>query len=156
MKLENQDPVIQEIWRLAEALLQHEQMELVDVQFRRESTGWVLRLLIDKPGGVLLDDCSFISRQLSDLLDVKNIIHHPYNLEVSSPGLNRPLRKEADFKRHIGERVTIKTSCLIDNRRTFKGKLAGYGDGTVCVEVEGKEYILSVDVIEKAHLDIPL
>ena len=104
----------------------------------------------------MLDDCSFISRQLSDLLDVKNIIHHPYNLEVSSPGLNRPLRKEADFKRHIGERVTIKTSCLIDNRRTFKGKLAGYGDGTVCVEVEGKEYILSVDVIEKAHLDIPL
>jgi ribosome maturation factor RimP len=156
MKLENQDPVIQEIWRLAEALLQHEQMELVDVQFRRESTGWVLRLLIDKTGGVLLDDCSFISRQLSDLLDVKNIIHHPYNLEVSSPGLNRPLRKEADFKRHIGERVTIKTSYLIDNRRTFKGKLAGYGDGNVCVEVEGKEYILSVDVIEKANLDIPL
>ncbi len=156
MKLENQDPVIQEIQRLAEALLQHEQMELVDVQFRRESTGWVLRLLIDKTGGVLLDDCSAISRQMSDLLDVKNIIHHPYNLEVSSPGLNRPLRKEADFKRHIGERVTIKTSCLIDNRKTFKGKLAGYKDGDVCVAVEGKEYTISVDVIEKAHLDIPL
>jgi ribosome maturation factor RimP len=156
MKLENQDPVIQEIQRLAEALLQHEQMELVDVQFRRESTGWVLRILIDKTGGVLLDDCSAISRQMSDLLDVKNIIHHPYNLEVSSPGLNRPLRKEADFKRHIGERVTIKTSCLIDNRKTFKGKLAGYRDGVVGVAVEGKEYSISVDDIEKANLDIPL
>jgi len=156
MKIENQDPVIQEIRQLAEALLQHEQMELVDVQFRRESTGWVLRLLIDKPGGVMLDDCSFISRQLSDLLDVKNIIHHPYNLEVSSPGVNRPLKKESDYKRHIGECVTIKTRCLIDNRRIFKGKLAGFRDGDVCVVVEGKDYSISVDVIEKANLDIPL
>jgi ribosome maturation factor RimP len=156
MKLEHQDPVTLEIQRLAEALLQQEQMELVDVQFRRESTGWVLRLLIDKPGGVMLDDCSAISRQLSDLLDVKDIIHHPYNLEVSSPGVNRPLKKEADFKRHIGERVAIKTSCLIDNRKTFKGILAGYRDGNVCVEVEGKEYTFAVDDIEKANLDIPL
>jgi ribosome maturation factor RimP len=156
MKPENQDPVIQEIWQLAEALLQHEQMELVDVQFRRESTGWVLRLLIDKPGGVMLDDCSFISRQLSDLLDVKNIIHHPYNLEVSSPGVNRPLKRESDYKRHIGDCVTIKTRCLIDNRKTFKGTLAGFRDGAVCVNVEGKDYSIPVDVIEKAHLDIPL
>jgi ribosome maturation factor RimP len=87
---------------------------------------------------------------------VKNIIHHPYNLEVSSPGVNRPLRKEADFRRYVGECVTIKTLCLIDNRKTFKGKLAAFRDGEVCVEVEGKEYSISVADIEKANLDIPL
>jgi len=156
MKVENQDPVIKEISHLLEALLAHEQMELVDLQFRRESMGWVLRVLIDKPDGVTIDDCSTISRQVSDLLDVKDIINHPYNLEVSSPGVRRPLKKESDYKRHIGEHVTIKTSCLIDNRKTFKGKLTGYQDGAVTVAVEGKEYTISSHVIEKANVDSPL
>ena len=156
MKIENQDSVIQEISHLVETLLKHEQMELVEVQFRRESLGWVLRVLIDKSDGVTVDDCSTISRQVSDLLDVKDIIHHPYTLEVSSPGVRRPLKKEADYKRYIGECVTIKTSCLIDNRKTFKGKLTGYQHDTVLVEVEGKEYTIPCGVIEKANLDIPL
>ena len=156
MKIENQDSVIQEISHLVETLLKHEQMELVEVQFRRESLGWVLRVLIDKSDGVTVDDCSTISRQVSDLLDVKDIIHHPYTLEVSSPGVRRPLKKESDYKRHIGECVTIKTSCLIDNRKTFKGKLTGYQQDTVLVEVEGKEYTIPCGVIEKANLDIPL
>jgi len=156
MKIENQDAVIQEISHLVETLLKHEQMELVEVQFRRESLGWVLRVLIDKSDGVTIDDCSTISRQVSDLLDVKDIIHHPYTLEVSSPGVRRPLKKESDYKRYIGECVTIKTSCLIDNRKTFKGKLTGYQHDTVLVEVEGKEYTIPCGVIEKANLDIPL
>jgi len=156
MKIENQDAVIQEISHLVETLLKHEQMELVEVQFRRESLGWVLRVLIDKSDGVTVDDCSTISRQVSDLLDVKDIIHHPYTLEVSSPGVRRPLKKESDYKRYIGECVTIKTSCLIDNRKTFKGKLTGYQQDTVLVEVEGKEYTIPCGVIEKANLDIPL
>ena len=156
MKIENQDAVIQEISHLVETLLKHEQMELVEVQFRRESLGWVLRVLIDKSDGVTIDDCSTISRQVSDLLDVKDIIHHPYTLEVSSPGVRRPLKKESDYKRYIGECVTIKTSCLIDNRKTFKGKLTGYQQDTVLVEVEGKEYTIPCGVIEKANLDIPL
>jgi len=155
MKIENQDSVILEISHLVETLLKHEQMELVEVQFRRESLGWVLRVLIDKSDGVTVDDCSTISRQVSDLLDVKDIIHHPYTLEVSSPGVRRPLKKESDYKRYIGECVTIKTSCLIDNRKTFKGKLTGYQQDTVLVEVEGKEYTIPCGVIEKANLDIP-
>jgi len=156
MKLENQDSLIKEISHLVEGLLNHEQMELVDLQFRRESLGWVLRVLIDRPGGVTIDDCSTISRQVSDLLDVKDLIHHPYTLEVSSPGIRRPLKKEADYKRHIGESVTIKTSCLIDNRKTFSGKLIGYQQDTVILEVEGKEYTIHCGVIEKANLNFPL
>lgn len=156
MKLENQDSRIKEISHLLEDILNHEQMELVEVQFRRESLGWVLRVLIDKPGGVTIDDCSTISRQVSDLLDVKDLIHHPYTLEVSSPGVRRPLKNEADYKRHIGESVTIKTSCLLDNRKTFRGKLTAYRQDTVILEVEGKEYTIPCEVIEKAHLDFPL
>ena len=154
MKHEDHD-LIKEISRLAEDLLRHEQMELVDVQYRRESPGWVLRVLIDKPGAVTIDDCSTISRELSDLLDVKDLIHHPYTLEVSSPGIRRPLKKETDYLRHLGESVTIKTSCMIYNRKTFRGKLIDYRQDTAIMEVEGRQYTIPCGVIEKAHLDFP-
>jgi ribosome maturation factor RimP len=150
---DDQGALIQEISQLSEAILNSEGMELVDVTFRRESQGWVLRILIDKPSGVTINDCGSISYQVSDLLDVKNIIHYPYHLEVSSPGLNRPLKREADFKQFIGERIVLKTSCLIDNRKTFKGRLTGYQDGMVHMDVEGNAVTIPYAMIERAHIE---
>ena len=151
--LDSQDALLNEISHLAETILQSEGMELVDVTFRREAQGWVLRVLIDKPGGVVIDDCGFISRQLSDLLDVKDILHYPYHLEVSSPGINRPLKREADFSRFDGERIVLKTSALIDDRKTFKGKLTGFQDGRVCMDVDGNPIAIPYNLVEKANLE---
>lgn len=148
----NADPLIQEISRLAEEILTSEKMELVDITFRREAPGWVLRILIDKPGGVSIDDCTFISRQLGDVLDVKDLIHYPYHLEVSSPGLNRPLKKEADFKRFIGEYVVIKTAAPIDGKKTFKGKLSAFQDNIVHLIVESNQITIPYAMIEKANI----
>jgi ribosome maturation factor RimP len=150
-----QDPVLTQVSSLVDGILRSEGMELVDVLFRREPLGWILRIFIDKPGGVTIADCSAISQQASDLLDVKDIIHHPYRLEVSSPGINRPLKKETDFERFIGEYITVKTTCLIENRKTFRGKLTGYHDGSVCMEVEGKQLTIPYGMIEKANVDFP-
>jgi ribosome maturation factor RimP len=150
---DSQDALLKEISHLAETILDSEGMELVDVTFRREAQGWVLRVLIDKPGGVVIDDCGYISHQLSDLLDVKDILHYPYHLEVSSPGINRPLKREADFRRFIGERIVLKTAALIDNRKTFKGKLTGYQDGMVYMDDEGSPVAIPYNLVEKANLE---
>ena len=150
---DSQDALLKEISHLAETILDSEGMELVDVTFRREAQGWVLRVLIDKPGGVVIDDCSFISHQLSDLLDVKDILHYPYHLEVSSPGINRPLKREADFRRFTGERIVLKTAVLINDRKTFKGKLTGYLEGMVYMDVDGSPVAIPYNAIEKANLE---
>jgi ribosome maturation factor RimP len=147
------DPVVTVVSSLAEDILRSEGMELVDVQFRRESHGLMLRIFIDKPGGVTIDDCSSISQQLGDVLDVKDVIHYPYRMEVSSPGLTRPLKKEKDFERFIGEYIALKTKCLIENRKTFRGMLVGYCDGAVRMEVENKQYTIPFEMIENAHLE---
>jgi ribosome maturation factor RimP len=90
---------------------------------------------------------------LGDVLDVKDILHYPYHLEVSSPGVNRPLKREADFIRFAGECIVLKTSAPIDNRKTFKGKLTGFQDGTVCMNVDGSPVAIPYNLIEKANLE---
>jgi len=85
-------------------------LELVQVQYRREDHGWVLRILVDRPGGVSVDECGEFSREVSDLLDVEDLIDNSYNLEVSSPGLDRPLIKPEDFERFAGREITLKTT----------------------------------------------
>ena len=92
---------------LAETLLQEEKMELADMELLREGGGWVLRLFIDKTGGITLDDCASVSRQFGDQLEVEDLIPFRYTLEVSSPGLDRPLKKDRDFLRHIGNQIQV-------------------------------------------------
>jgi len=147
------DEMLSEVKNLIEDIVEREGIELVDVVFRREPNGWVLRVFIDKPGGVSLDDCRFVSRQLSDILDVKDIIPHAYRLELTSPGVNRPLVKKSHFMGVIGGQVKIKTRSPIENRRNFKGTLIDYKEGSVCLEVDGKEHIIPHDNIEKANLE---
>ena len=114
---------------------EHE-FELVDVEYVKEGGTWYLRAYIDKPGGITIDDCEAVSRRLSDILDEKDYIEDAYILEVSSPGLGRPLRKEKDFKRSLGEEVELRTYRMIEKRKEFTGILRSYDEKTVTIEEE--------------------
>ncbi len=110
--------------------------ELVDVEYVKEGGTWYLRAYIDKPGGISIDDCEAVSRRLSDILDEKDYIEDSYIMEVSSPGLGRPLKKEKDFARSVGKEVEIRTYCMIDRQKEFAGILKGYDADTVTVILE--------------------
>lgn len=110
--------------------------ELVDVEYVKEGSTWYLRAYIDKPGGIDINDCEKVSRRLSDLLDEKDYIEDAYILEVSSPGLGRPLKKEKNFKRSMGEEVEIRTYRMIDKQKEFTGVLTGYDADTVTIAME--------------------
>jgi ribosome maturation factor RimP len=138
----------------AAEVLEPQGVELVDVGYRREGGQWVLRLYIDRPGGVTLDDCAKVSRQVGDLLEVSDSIDHAYTLEVSSPGLDRPLKKESDFARYQGREVRIKTYSPLFGRKNFRGKLLGLREGRVEVEVEGQTFAIPREAISKANLDV--
>ena len=116
--------------------------ELVDVEYVREGGSWYLRAYIDKPGGINVDDCETVSRELSDILDEKDFIDEAYILEVSSPGLGRPLKKEKDFKRILGEEVEIRTYRMVDKKKEYTGILKAYDKDTVTNGMEdGREMI---------------
>ncbi len=142
---------------IASPILQSENLELVDVEYRREARGWVLRLYIDREGGVTLDDCARASEEIGRLLDVEDFITNPYTLEVSSPGLNRVLKKESDFMTFRGRLVHVKTYAPIGNRRRFKGKLLGLSEnGEVEIEVEEGVFHIPLSNIAKANLEVVL
>ena len=146
--------VVERVKLIAIPLFTELGLELVDVEFRREANGWVLRLYLDKPGGVVLGDCQRVSEELSDLLDIEDLIDHPYTLEVSSPGLNRPLRLESDFLRFVGQRARISTSAAIVGQRRFLGVLRGYEEGRVLLEREdGTIALIPYALIVKSRLD---
>ena len=134
-------------------ILGDEGLELVDVEFQREKQGWVLRVYIDKPGGVTLDDCTDISYQLSAVLDVEDLIDTSYTLEVSSPGLTRPLKELNDYERYKGQLVKIKTYKPIDGKKVFRGKLIGLENKIVKIENEKGEHEIPFENIAKANLN---
>lgn len=129
-------------------------LELVDVEFVKEGASWYLRVYIDKPGGVEVDDCQAVSGQVSDLLDQHDPISQAYYLEVSSPGLDRPLKKDKDFQRYAGELVKLNTYAPLDGKKSFTGKLIGLQDDGIHVEVSGKELIFSKDKVSSVRLEI--
>lgn len=113
--------------------------ELVDVEYVKEGSNWYLRAYIDKPGGIAVDDCEVVSRAFSEILDREDYIEDTYIFEVSSPGLGRPLKKEKDFKRSLGEEVEIRTYRAIDRQKEFTGILKSYDKDTVTIEYEDGE-----------------
>lgn len=148
--------IIRKVEELVRPLLEMEGLELVDVEFRRERPGWVLRLYIDRQGGVNLGDCVRVSRELGELLDVEDFIPCSYHLEVSSPGINRPLKKREDFEKFKGEWVKVKLSEPIEGRRNLRGRILGWeGDGFLVV-VEDKVYHIPMRKVVKANLDPPI
>ncbi|HJA71043.1 MAG TPA: ribosome maturation factor RimP [Candidatus Lachnoclostridium stercoravium] len=113
--------------------------ELVDVEYVKEAGTWYLRAYIDKEGGISVDDCEVVSRRLSDWLDKEDFIEESYILEVSSPGLGRPLKKEKDFVRSLGKDVEIRLYRAKDKRKEFTGALKAFDRDTVTIEEDGKE-----------------
>ncbi|MFZ5564024.1 MAG: ribosome maturation factor RimP [Thermodesulfobacteriota bacterium] len=149
------NPVVARVWELVEPVCASEAMELVFVEFQRESTGRVLRLYLDGPEGgrgVTLEDCAGISRQVNGLLDVYLPELENYSLEVSSAGLDRPLAKEADFNRFAGSGVRVRTAAPVSGRKNFKGTLLGVSGGNVRLMVDGKEFVIPYGEITKAKL----
>lgn len=117
-------------------MMEEHHFELVDVEFVREAGTWYLRAYIDKPGGITIDDCELISRALSDRLDEEDFIKETYILEVSSPGLGRPLKKDKDFARSLGESVEVKLFRAVDKQKEFTGVLKAWDKETVTLEFE--------------------
>ncbi|HEY0095435.1 MAG TPA: ribosome maturation factor RimP, partial [Archangium sp.] len=142
---------------LLEPIVAGEGLELLEVEFLREREGWILRLFIDKPGGrVGLDECSQVSRAVDTVLDVEDIVPHEYNLEVSSPGVNRPLKKPAHFERVKGQKVKVKTFGPIGEppRKNFTGTLTEVAADAIAVDVEGAgSFRISFKDIAKANLE---
>jgi len=139
---------------LAIPILEREALELVDIEFKREVRGWVLRIYIDKEGGVSLNDCTLVSQQLGDVLDVEDPIDTPYILEVSSPGLTRPLKGTKDYQRYIGRLVKIKTYKEIYGKKVFIGELSGLKEGIVNIKIDKKVYEIPYGLIASAHLEV--
>lgn len=131
-------------------IIEQNQFELVDVEYVKEGGTWYLRAYIDKPGGITVDDCEVVSRALSDLLDKHDFIEDAYVLEVSSPGLGRPLKKEKDFARSIGEEVDVRTVRAISHQKEFTGILRDYDKEKIVLEMEDQE------LLEIARADIAL
>lgn len=117
-------------------LLEEHQFELVDVEYVKEAGNWYLRAYIDKEGGITVDDCEIVSRAFSDRLDAEDFIDDAYIMEVSSPGLGRPLKKEKDYKRSMGKELEIRTYRAIERNREFYGILTAYDDNSVTIEEE--------------------
>lgn len=144
---------IRTVWQeLAPELAQHG-FELVEVELDNYAGRKVLRLFIDKTGGVTLDDCTRVSHLLSPLLDLKDWFDGPYALEVSSPGIDRPIRKPEDFVRFMGEPVKLKTHEPVSGKKRFTGVLTGFQDGLVQVTCDETLYEVHLGNIKKANLD---
>ena len=144
--------LIESIRELIEPIITSEGMELIDIEYHRESRGWVLRFYIDKGGELTLDHCSHLSRQIGDLIEVKDLIPQGYILEVSSPGLNRPLKKEKDFIAYVGKYIKVKTYKPIYQKRNFQGTLLGYKEGKVMIKSDNQEIHIPFPLIAKAHI----
>jgi ribosome maturation factor RimP len=156
---------LKDLWLLTEPYVRDAGFDLIEVTFGREASGWVLRLFIDMPAGpevskegtpvtVSHEDCARVSRDVSAALDVADSIPHAYQLEVSSPGLDRPLRREGDFARFAGEsaRVRMTDEGQVEGRRNFSGVIRSAKDGRVEIECDGRSYQLPIEGIAKANL----
>lgn len=154
--------VLEQVEQLVQPILDDLGLELVDLSYQREDRGWVLRFFLDKDGGINLDSCAEASREFSAILDVEDVVDTAYVLEVSSPGLDRPLKKLHDFERFAGQQVKVKTVVAIDpdergrKRKSFIGMLEGVdGDKVLIMPKEKKavQVAIPLDQIDSANLE---
>ncbi|KPK99611.1 MAG: hypothetical protein AMJ90_09225 [candidate division Zixibacteria bacterium SM23_73_2] len=141
-----------EIKRMLLPLIQKQGYELVDLKLKGSGPPSVLRIYVDKAGGITLDECARLSKKLSDYLDLEDLINHRYTLEVSSPGLDRPLVTEGDFRRKIGEQVKVFLKSPLDEKTKLEGKIVDFKDGKVFLN-KGKEVeVIPLEKIQKAKI----
>jgi ribosome maturation factor RimP len=140
---------------LAESIVEDYSLELVDVGYQKEGENWILRVLIDKPGGVELEDCQGVSRELGTQLDVEDPIDKSYILEVSSPGLDRPLKNDEDFARFTGDLIDVSTYAPVEGEKKFTGELLGMIEDKVKVKIDDSKVVeIPKNKIAKANLAI--
>lgn len=143
------------VYQMAEPICVEQGVELVDVEYLKEGDQYVLRVYLDKPEGISLDDCQNVSSVLSDLLDEKDPITDTYTLEVSSPGIDRPLKKDADFVRFAGHNVDISTYTAVkDKKKKFTAELIGLVDGKIAVQIDGERLEIPRDQISQIRLAV--
>jgi ribosome maturation factor RimP len=155
-------PLLDRIRAIADRVAGSYGLSVFDVQFRRESPGWVVRIFVDVPGvdgaletGVSIGDCERVSRDVGTVLDVEDVMDRPYTLEVSSPGLDRPLRDPADYRRFAGRLAKIVVSEAVDGQRHLSGRLAGVdGDTVVLAGDTGTQHRIPFGVITRARLEV--
>jgi ribosome maturation factor RimP len=154
--------VVEQVRTIAARVAAGYGLEIFDVHFRREAPGMVLRVQIDRPGpaagvedSVSVDDCARVSRDLSAILDVEDVVPVAYTLEVSSPGLDRPLRQLDDYRRFAGRRAKIVVRGQVDGQGFFRGRLGGVDGRDVLIDGEdGRTHRVPVDVITRANLEV--
>lgn len=149
------DATVARIWELATPLAETQGLEIIDIELRREGsrTGRVLRLYLDKEGGPNMDNLSQVSRELSALLDVHDVVEGAYTLEVSSPGINRPLKRPDHFRSFIGKRVRVRTRDLVQGRRSFLGPLLDVMNDKIAVNQDGARVEIPFAVIERSNYE---
>jgi len=150
------EEILEKVRQLAGPLAAQEGLELVDVEIGGGGGRQTLRLFVDKEGGVTLDDCTAVSRAVSTALDVEDPIAGAYDLEVSSPGLDRPLRTADHFQKVVGSKVRVKTFGPLpecENRKTFLGILQGYENGVIAIDVDGKIFRVPHALVSKANVE---
>ncbi|KRQ86987.1 Ribosome maturation factor RimP [Caloramator mitchellensis] len=145
--------IIEIVEKLARPIAESFGLEVVDVQFVKENNEWFLRVFIDKEEGITIDDCTNVSRRLSDKLDEIDPISVSYYLEVSSPGINRPLKNDKDFKRFINHNIKIKLFEAINGKKVLKGLLEDYRDGKILLNVDGEKIEIERNKISLANLN---
>jgi ribosome maturation factor RimP len=150
------DDLKEKVRELAEPVVAAEGMELIHIECLKMHTGWIVRLYLDKENGVTLDDCTSVSNQMGDILDIHDLINSRYTLEVSSPGLDRPLSRDQDFVKYMGSKVNIKTALKIDGVKNFQGILEDFteesGRKVVHVNISGRSFRIPKGEIVKANL----
>lgn len=145
--------LVRRAWAELEPHLIEQGFELVELEFAQQGGRGVLRLFVDRSGGVTIDDCVAVSQLLGPVLDAADFISDSFVLEVSSPGIDRPVRKPEDFQRFAGEKVVMKSQLPVNGRKKFKGVLLGVSDGAVRVECDGQEYAIAIENVQRANLD---
>ena len=149
-------PITQSVIELIEPVLLANGLELVDVEFKKEGKSWVLRVYIDKESGVTLADCQKVSGLTGDLIDVEDVIDLDYTLEVSSPGLNRVLKKEKDFIRFCGKKISVQCHAPLNGKKRFIGCLTNFENQSIHLEMDGQLHAIPLNRVAKANLIIEI
>lgn len=145
--------VVKQVWEITEPLIAHEGFELVDIEYQREGHGTVLRFYLDRAGGVSVDALAPLSRRLGDVLDVHDAVPGSYTLEVSSPGINRRLRRPDHFRRYIGQKVRVRTVTPLSGRRSFVGPLREVAADGILVGTGDDTQFIRFDDIARANYE---
>ena len=141
-----------QVEELVMPIIETTNLELVEVEYVKEGAQWYLRVFIDKPGGVGLEDCQAVSGELEKVMDEKDPIPQSYILEVSSPGIERPLKKPEDYRRFAGRLVSVHTYAPVNNQKKFIGQLIGLNDIGVQLEIDGQRVVVPLEKVSSTRL----